>query len=516
MRKLIVIFFLNVFLLSDYIPAQHEKLLPDSTVAAFSILDNRQFFKSGPGTGLKKLFNDPEFREFTEEAFQDENGPFGIAARTRCIKEFAAGQVTLAWMKFGNRNAQCLMFDCADAGAAAQCVRELLRDNETNALTKVGKTGVTVILSESPELLQDRNGKRLGNSIGFSNTVLKSKRHFKSPTFWLYLDPWSLVDERIISNSKKLQIAINEGADSIKAFGGCGSSDDSNKSNLNFKGEVFAETPFKSGMRLLDLRNQKMNDPPAWLSQGVSSGYLNLKTEKLATSFASVFDNLFAEGEEGVFEAVLNDLKNDRNGPRVDVENQILGNLISPACFSTDEVGERTETLTGIEVKDRKEIREALVRFYKGDSQARKLESSLTAWKVEPLESVGSESGQPYVVALSDTHLFIAPTIKRIETALSSEKEYTAPFDLTNQNCLGYRLDMLKHAKSRHQKLKSGSNDGFLNLFFQQKDWSDRKRNEFIKSLPPFDELAEYFDARLNLTGRSTESGWAIRATIAK
>ena len=316
-----------------------------------------------------------------------------------------------------------------------------------------------------------------------------------------------------------MKIAIAERFDSIKTIGGFGKFD-ADDGETEIVGEVFAEKPFQRGLRLANLQNSNQLSLPEWTNSGTSSGFLNLNMEKFTNAFSTVFETIVADGEEGIFEAVLEDLKNDPNGPRIDIDRQIIRCLGSPAFFCSTSDGKQPATLVGIPLNDHDSVVSALTRFYNGDKNAKRLKSKLVAWNVEPLESIKTESSQPYVVAISDEYLFICPDISMAENAVRTG---SAPVRLddelpdqnqTGEYCFGYRLNLMKHVHYRYQQLLSGNLNGSLGRLLEQSIGNSKQPAIRVEELPPFSEVADYFSSRLTIVGKSNQSGWSITGKI--
>ena len=508
--------------------AQHENSLPDSTIAAFSALDYPSFRARFADSGLSRFFKHPEIRNFIqptdERELSSKRGPIWVALQEDLLRQFAKGQITLAVLENSPSYSRCLIFDCESPDSAAACVKRLVQpESGSKATAAIRQVNSTVFVCDSDAALPSliRPDRSLAKNDGFTNTVKASSGRLTTADFWFYCDLWAWIVPDRNKISKTMKVAMNEGLDSIRTLGGYGQLDSETQTTA-FAGEIFANQPFKRGLRLADLQNTKRSSLPSWTNSGTSAGFLNLKMDQFLTAFSTVFEAIAADGDEGVFEAVLDDLKTESNGPKIDVDKEIIRNLGSPASFFSDEIGGRSVTLVGVPLKNREAVVDAFTRFYKGDQSAKLLESKLVAWRVEPIESIKTDSSKPYVLAISDEFLFIAPDLSLAETAAQSKSQFVelvangAAQNLLTEFSFGYTLNVLKNANIRYQKLLSGKTDGLVDAIFDRSNLTAQQQSKRIKALPPFSDVAKYFSSRLKILGKSTRTGWSISGSISK
>lgn len=511
---------------ASVVSAQHEEILPQSTVAVFSASNYDSFNQTFSKSGLYKFFQQPDVRD----ALKPQNGKItdsklGVVwtiFQSGIVRKYADGQYSLAAIPTTSGQSICLIFECESAEKAENCVQQLIQAASVSKIgTSIKNVESSVLVCDSKVAMEAiiRADDPLADSQRFTQTVNIAKRKLPSFDFWFYGNLGTLLGPDSEKLSDSMKIAMREGVDSLKALGGVGRFDTNNR-NVVFLGEILADKPFRRGMRLANLSNSSSRSLPGWAENGTSSGFLNLKMNEFTNSFSTVFEALAADGEEDIFAAVLDDLKNDPNGPNIDIDKEIVGSLGTPACFSTTLFKGKPSTLIGIPLKDRDSVVNALTRFYQGDQNASKIKSKWTAWKVEPLESIKTNSSQPYVIAVTDDQLFLCADISIVEQALQSGsspyqiKETVEDNGRTSEYCFGYRLKLMKHVHYRYQQLLSGKLDGLLDRILGQAKLTPQQRSARIEKLPPVSEIANFFSSQLTVLGRTHENGWSIFGSI--
>jgi hypothetical protein len=108
--------------------------------------------------------------------------------------------------------------------------------------------------------------------------------------------------------------------------------------------------------------------------------------------FGPFFDDMFGEGEKGVWEEVLDGLKNDPNGPQIDLRNDLIVHLTGRAMMISDYELPITPTserlLYALETKNEKAVSEAMRRIMEKDRTMRRREyAGHVIWEAIPPEA---------------------------------------------------------------------------------------------------------------------------------
>jgi len=138
--------------------------------------------------------------------------------------------------------------------------------------------------------------------------------------------------------------------------------------------------------RMLRFPNVEDVAPPAWVPRGVS-GWTALHWD-IPTAFAAaetLVDDVV--GDKGVYDDVIASLKEDPDGPQIDVEQDLIACLGRRVSFFSDTVeplGTDSERLViAIEVVDEPRIAATIAKVMDADSDMRRVEiAGRTAWEL--------------------------------------------------------------------------------------------------------------------------------------
>ena len=378
-------------------------------------------------------------------------------------------------------------------------------------------------LNDLKQLLSPGNNSLL-QTAEFEATVVKTAAEMEQPQFWCFVKPLDLMKYAGSSElkpdktaTKNHQIAIAEGFGAVRAIGGVGSPGQGQSPFMI--GQIFAPPPYERSMRLLNLQELKTTQFPDWAAGSTTSrGYLNLRMETVLESFSTLFDTIAGEGEEGVFEAVLQDLKSDPEGPKVDLQNELIAELKTPLYFATIETSNGAQTIIGIEIRTRERLVGAVSRLYAGDSRAKRLAGlNYDAWQVLPLENNPGVFRKPFVIAIRDQFLLIAPDTAIIDSAFqsaghSNRKQFPKPLDVgLASSSFGYEADLKTLAKLRHEQLRTtGNPGGWIGTLLDRMELIESLQQIDRSRIPDFDSVSKYFSSNLGLQATSNTTGWKL------
>jgi hypothetical protein len=91
---------------------------------------------------------------------------------------------------------------------------------------------------------------------------------------------------------------------------------------------IYAPKPWQKSMNMLAFPNAAPVTPPAWVPRDVGT-YVsaNVDAKAAEANFEPLFDSMFGEGDEGVWTEVKESLRDDPNGPRIDLEKDLINHL---------------------------------------------------------------------------------------------------------------------------------------------------------------------------------------------
>ena len=186
---------------------------------------------------------------------------------------------------------------------------------------------------------------------------------------------------------------------------------------------VYAPGPFEKSARILSFPNHTEFEPPAFIPRDLATmsiGYCNILQG--FDSIGPLFDQTVGEGEEGVWDDVLASLKEDPNGPQIDLRNEFFAhfgekvNVVSAYQLPITTTSERM--LIAIEVKDEKAAAQGLDKMFQYEERFRKREyKGRTIWEGMPEEKA----------KIPQIELGGVPGVGRSETAEEEESEPLFP-----------------------------------------------------------------------------------------
>jgi len=538
--------------------AQHSKLLPAKTFAAVSLLDFVTFQEHWNASGLAAYLSVDGIAETYRQLHRQSNfDSFWLTAfDPEALVEFVDGQLTFAAIENASTIEFVLLAEIGDRSAAAlrwqQAARErfeakgaassesVFENARLLTLTRRSEDGTSnlifghrkdlMVVGSNMEVVQSIlavDNSSLAQTSSFENTVTRAATETGDANFWWYVEPLTVMRmteqpassnrDRSISNYR---LATAEGFEAIKAVGGCGKYGQSPV--VSSTGFIVADKPFRRGMRMLDMTNTPAPDLPSWFAGSTSSGAINIELKKLLENYSTWFDTLYGEGESGIFDLVLDDLKSDPKGPGIDLQRELFDQLVTPVYFATQMSESLSPTIFGVRTSDQRMLTVAFTKIYQGDSNARKLHNvKYDAWQVAPLDEMDVGIREPYVVAIRDNFLLIAPTLEAIETAFknrdnSNRRSFSNDYlkALGDQTCFHYRADSKSIAKFRHRQIARGQVKGLLGRLFDRLELSEALRKIDKSNWPAFSEAGAKLSSQLEVSGTATETGWKIYIKI--
>jgi hypothetical protein len=140
---------------------------------------------------------------------------------------------------------------------------------------------------------------------------------------------------------------------------------------------IYAPLPYEKSMKMAVLPNRTEFTPPGWVPRDVAT-YTTLYFDigNAFKHFGALFDELFGMGETGTWEEVKQSLKEDPNGPRIDLGDDLVKYLGQRVSVVTDYQLPITTTserlLFVIETTNPKAVAKAIEKLMKNDPTARR------------------------------------------------------------------------------------------------------------------------------------------------
>ncbi len=466
----------------QYTPA--SKLFPDSTAGLVRLPDLPKFLDAYEKTRFGKLMDDPAMqpfveaqRERAESYFETINEKIGIRAED--LMDIATGEVVVAWLPFEKDKrrpfAVCVIADTRGARQRADKVMEQIDEDLKGAgatrtdVTHAGqevrvyaherKPGqlkieqIAVTLSDNRIIAADRDsvvtdlldaiaGNPKGKSISelpeFQTVLKRSAQAIAGPlkngggalaTEW-FARPFQM--GRILRETFNvdrgndvdiLKLLEGQGFDAVKAAGGVAAIG-GNKFDFLHRGFILAPavttepSKYELAAKMLQFANTPREEVPAWVHESAASfNRLHLNITDAFWASETLIDE--ALGDK-VFRPMLDGIKNDKDGPQIDIPGEVIPNLADQVILLTDNtapVDENSERmLVAIRVLDAKKIEESIRKVMELESDTEKLDvvPGVEIWRVQRGES-------------SDDDTFESEEFKDLDLDFGEESEDSQP-----------------------------------------------------------------------------------------
>jgi hypothetical protein len=152
---------------------------------------------------------------------------------------------------------------------------------------------------------------------------------------------------------------------------------------------VYAPGPYQKSMRMLKTLAGDDFAPPAWVPGNVAtyeSGYVDVANA--FQNVGSLFDATYGEGDAGTFDDIIKGLRDDPNGPQVDVSKEVIGRLGQRVTLITDArkpIGPHSDrSLLAAAAKDEKGLAQAVRKLMENDEDVKRhdLNGNIVLWEM--------------------------------------------------------------------------------------------------------------------------------------
>jgi hypothetical protein len=194
-----------------------------------------------------------------------------------------------------------------------------------------------------------------------------------------------------------LDVAKKQGFIGLRGIGGFVSVNAEN-TQVTHRTAIVAPPPFAKSLKMLRFVNNRDFTPPAWVPREIAT-YTTFYADVLNAfdNFGPLFDELFGQGEKGVWVDTLKGLKDDPDGPQIDLREELFVNLDNRIIVLTDYQLPITTTserlLFAIQTKDEKRVAAAIKKAMdKDETVRRRVFEGHVIWESVPEEKKPAES----------------------------------------------------------------------------------------------------------------------------
>ena len=570
-------------------PPTPEQLFPATTTEFVAITDPTRMAADWQQTQFAQLMRDPAMRPFLSELGQTTKG-FNflldtIGADFELVKAAAGGD--LGWavvLAAPDRVAHVLTLDMTGHTAGAQ---KLLTEMSKKLGEKGGRgsqrtiDGMTAVVVDLPlnrqivygvkdtllvitddlgtlqGMLQRWAGaatNSLANVPSFQLVMRRSRPlPGESALIRFYMEPVARMEATMIyfPEMKKVkgdnlcQSLRREGIDGIKGVGGVVAFQ-SNGTDMLVRMAAHAPQPFRAALRLAKLPNEAPINPDAWVPADLSA-YATFGFDMLNAydCFGPLFERL-ADEPAGTFAEIMRRVKEDKDGPQVDVRQEIMAQLQNRVTLINDAtrpIGEKSERFL-IAVPARSAAAEQVLvqsmrKCFEADRRFKNREvNGVQVWEFQARGKKGKDgkhepTAGSTTIAVARGQLFISTHGSLVERVLAGNEPnlgQAADYQhfMRELTRLGMgpssmrsflRLDVgveATYEMMRQSKLDRADSVYALGLLKLLKaDEAGKKMKADVSKLPSYDHVSKY----LGLCGSYTttdEEGWTAVGTILK
>ena len=379
----------------------------------------------------------------------------------------------------------------------------------------------------------------------------------ETPLIRWYYEPIARVEAQMIfqpelrkvRGDNVVQMLRKEGVDAVKGVGGTFAFV-SNGTDMLARLAAYAPPPFKGAMRMARLPNETLAVPEPWVPADVSAwATASIDMPNALDAFDTLFERL-ADEDPGTFKDILKRLKEDKDGPQVDVRHEIFEQLtnrltlINDATLPSQEKSERF--LIGLSIKDaaaEKIVANAMRKCFEND---KRIESrnfqSVRIWEYRPRPGGGKlKTGTPaplvvpkIAFTVARGNLFIAThgdLLEKVLTPGNGPSLATAPdfqASMSEMARLGMGPSSTRFfgrvqigARTTYEMMRNNHLAGVESIYAQillqlvKRDDDGQRLKVDASKLPPYSQVAPF----LGLVGSFTttyDDGWSATAVSLK
>ena len=213
---------------------------------------------------------------------------------------------------------------------------------------------------------------------------------------------------------------------------------ETNPAGWELQARVVVPRPLPAALQLLDIRPGEQPKLPSWIGADMTGTWLwNWDFASAVKGFGSWFDEANEPGPDGVgmFSDLLDGLRDDPEGVRVDLRRDLFGSIGSQAVQFTDDRGRTADGkstgrwLIALSARDTDKITATLTRFYRDDKRVQhKRDGQYDVWTIGENGSLFVEGENHsfftlHAIAVGDGQLLLSSDAQLVHTAITGQCE---------------------------------------------------------------------------------------------
>jgi hypothetical protein len=292
----------------------------------------------------------------------------------------------------------------------------------------------------------ERTGSLAANTVYAETSLCSRPQGGETIQVRFYLDPLDLIErprpDRSRGTKDPLDLVLRQGLEAFKGIGGFVTFD-SPSYDIYYRVAIYAPPPYTRAMRMLRFPSGDDFGTEPWVPAHPASVYLTFNWDLVNAldSFDTVFDGLTADDSPGSFQEILDSLKNDPDGPQVDLRRDLVGELTNRVTYFIDSpeapAARGTRRVAALATKNARKVEGVLERFLRDDPRVRRrVFGNQVVWEVPPGKreiKAESPSTRPETrlvrptggIAVARNHLFLANHVDLLEAILRQDEGRT-------------------------------------------------------------------------------------------
>lgn len=421
-----------------------EELLPDTTRGFFSITKATQLTEQWKKTQLGQLMADPAMEAFSKDLqhqFEDRLATLRdrLGLTLEDLRGVPSGEVAVGALQLeGNVPAVVILMDCGgrldkaksmlekttkhqldrgakqrsvEAGGVKITIFDLPKPpDEPNAITQaayflvdnqLGASDNADALQGVAARLHGKSGKTLADDVGFQQVMARCQKDAGKdvPLMRWWIQPLGYAEvvraatpeQNRRKGKTATQLMRNQGFTALQGVGGFVDLK-AGPFEVLHRTAIYAPQPYTKSMKMLVFPNASEFKPQPWVPADISAyATFQIDIQNAFKNFGTLFDELFGEGgETGIWKDVLQSFIDDPNGPRLDLEKDLIAKLGKRITILTSYklpiAVDSERTLYAVEAVDEKAVAAAISKWMGNDptAKARKFKGHVIWEMVEP------------------------------------------------------------------------------------------------------------------------------------
>ncbi len=301
--------------------------------------------------------------------------------------------------------------------------------------------------------------------------------------------------------------------------------------DMQFFASLYAPQPRSESMQMIDLRNAAPT-PADWIGSSVAAcTMVNLHTPSVVANLGPLFDEIVAQGVEGAWEDVLAALREDPDGPQLDLEKEVLDYLTGPVTVLERESmpvsPSSPQVLLAIQASDESRLRAGIDKAMQNDPTifTKEIGGATCFYSTLP----DNPDLLLWVICVAKQHLLMANDFEIVQLILESGQDAPLEQDERFQHARSLSQQQLpsplsgmtflrldRWFKVRYELLRAGKTVApqktlfsLLDSFLGGEPLGQRKPRWDGSKLPPYESIGAYLGT-LDAAITTVDDGWLV------